>query len=211
MTRKAWGLGLLLVGSVAATAGDLLPYHRRARVSCGVSPCYDYETRRLSLPDVRETTATLLLEQVTAPPNSILTANDPRRQLRMWQVVDRPLQLDHCSLTNIAVWIDESGRWSANMTAIQQPFVGLDRQATPAARFLRNKFHVKIHAYGLAKVQTADRTTAVGRPEIFCLCLNPFWVDREQIKLHSDGGSISEEQRQRLPLVDRLEVEFRYE
>ncbi len=210
MTRRTWGLGLLLVGTVAATAGDLLPYHRRARVHRDIPP-YDYQTRRLSLPDVRETAITLVLEQVAAPPNSFLAANDARRQLRLWQVVDRPLQLDHCSLSNIAVWIDENGNWSANMTAAQQPFVGPDKQATPAVRFLRNKFHVTVHAYGMAKVQTGNRATAVGQPEIFCMCLNPFWVDREQIKLHNDGGRLSEDQRQRLPLVDRLEVEFRYE
>jgi len=211
MTRRTWGLSLLLLGTVAATAGDLLPYHRRAKVRCGISPGYDYETRRLSLPDVRETTATLLLEQVKSPPNTSLPGSNPQRQLRLWQVVDRSLQVDHCSLSNIAVWIDETGRWSANLTAVQQPFVGQDRQATPAARFLRNKFHVKVHAYGMAKVETGNRATAVGQPEIFCMCLTPFWVDREQIKLHNDGGSLSDEQLQRLPLVDRLEVEFRYE
>jgi len=205
------GVSVLLVGAVAASAGDLLPYHRRAKVRCDIPPRYDYETRRLSLPDVRETIATLLLEQVKAPSNSYLIANHPQRQLRLWQVVDRPLQVNHCSLSNIAVWIDESGRWSVNLTAVQHPFVGPDRQAMPEARFLRNEFHVKVHAYGMAKVETANRATAVSQPEIFCMCLNPFWVDREQVMLHNDGGTLSAEQLQRLPLVDRLEVEFRYE
>lgn len=211
MTRRAWGVGLLLLGTVEATAGDLLPYHRRAKVRCGIPSGYDYETRRLSLPGVRETSATLILEQVQAPPNSTLVGNNPQRRLRVWQVIDRPLKLDHCSLSNIAVWVDETGRWSANMTAVQQPFVGPDKQATPAARFLRNKFHVTVHAYGMAKVETGNRATAVGQPEIFSMCLKPFWGDREQVLLHSDGGTLSAEQLQRLPLVDRLEVEFRHE
>lgn len=211
MTRRTWGLSIVLLGTVAATAGDLLPYHRRARVRCGAPAIYEYEHKSTSLPDLRETSATLTLVAVQPPTNSVLTSADPRRTVRFWQVVDRPLKLDHCSLSGIAVWIDETGSWSASMTATQQPYVGPGRQATPAVRFLRNKFHVKVHAYGLAKVQSGDRASMVGQPEIFCMCLNPFWVDREQVLIHNDGGRLTDDQLQRLPLVDRLVVEFRYE
>lgn len=213
MSPRAIGVSVLLIGAVAASAGDLLPYHRRARINCGLSPCYDYRPRSLSGADVRETSATVFLDQVAAPPNSSLANDDPMRRLRIWQVVDRDLTVDHCSASGIAIWIDESGRWSVNLKATQSPFVvnGPDRQATPATRFLRNKFYLKLRAHGLAKTADPNRTSTVGQPEIFAIDLNPFWVERDTTIRWSQSGVLTPEQLARLPLVDRMEVEFRYE
>jgi hypothetical protein len=54
MTRRAFAISVFLVGAVAASAGDLIPYHRRAKTSCGISPCFDYVPRKLSKADVAD-------------------------------------------------------------------------------------------------------------------------------------------------------------
>jgi hypothetical protein len=41
--------------------------------------------------------------------------------------------------------------------------------------------------------------------------LKPFWVDRDTTIQHSEVGQLWGDQLQRLPLVERLEIEFRYE
>ena len=71
MSYRTVGVSVLLVGAVAASAGDLLPYHRKAKLRCGLSNCYDYEVRRTSPPAVGTTfnTLTLPLVPATAPVN----------------------------------------------------------------------------------------------------------------------------------------------
>jgi hypothetical protein len=56
-----------------------------------------------------------------------------------------------------------------------------------------------------------DRTQPVGQPEMFHMDLKPFWVDRDTTIQHSEVGQLWGDQLQRLPLVERLEIEFRYE
>jgi hypothetical protein len=204
----------MLLGSVAvACGGDLIPYHRRARVRCGLPPCYEYENRTLSKGMVGESSATLWLQQEGPLPNSTLSATSPGRRLRVWQGGGTALKVGHCSISKVAVWIDENGTWTTSLQAVQDPFIvnGNDRQATPAARFVRNGFHVTIRGYGLAKVADPNRAAQVGQPEMFCIDVPPFWVSRDSTERVSETGMLTMEQRERLPLVDRLEVELRIE
>ena len=229
MSYRTVGVSVLLVGAVAASAGDLLPYHRKAKLRCGLSNCYDYEVRRTSPPAVGTTfnTLTLPLVPATAPAllpaagasptllsasGNALTAEAASR-VKYWQAVDRELRVDHCAISQVAVWIDEQGNWSVNLTATQHPFVGPDGQATPEARFLRNRFRVTLRAYGAAPVNENPALAPLGKPELFHLDVTPFWVDRDQILLHRASGSLktTPPELRLLPLVDRMTVEFRYE
>jgi hypothetical protein len=46
---------------------------------------------------------------------------------------------------------------------------------------------------------------------MFCLNLPAFWVNRDSTIEHSEMGTLTPEQFERLPLVDRMEIELRYE
>lgn len=201
VSRRMLGMGVLLFGSSTVLAGNLFPYHRRAQVRCELPACYDFQTRNPSSADVRETAATLFLEQANAVANSSLAASVPQRRLRVWQVVDKKLSVDHCSLSNISVWIDENGNGTINLVAAQKPFIESEtaRQATPATRFLRNKFHVGLRAYGMAKTADPFRTASVGQPELFQFNVPPFWVERDTSIRHSVSFKLSDDQLQRLP------------
>ena len=240
ISRRTFGLSMLLVSVAGVSAGELIPYHRKAKLSCGLPAGYDYELRKPSLPSVAATLGTLVLVPATVPVSVSNTAvvptpqgnavvlsqtsatsvvqTQPAKIVRYWQSAAGELRVDHCAISQVAVWIDETGYWSVNLRAIQDPFIGPDRQATPNARFLRNRFYVKIHAYGSYTVQETPALVRVGKPELFRIEPTPFWVDRSQVELHRATGYLHGPPRclgpaeiEQLKFVDRLEVEFRYE
>lgn len=260
LSRRGFGLGVILLGAAGVSSGGLIPFHRKAKVRCNLPAGYDYQVRKLSEPAVIASHQVLVLLSVaipatlptgTAAPVSTENAQGgvtaiaatvaptplamtpvamtpvapkptvsppPAKIIRYWQSAQGDLRVDHCTVSQIAVWIDDQGYWSVNLRAAQDPFVGLDRQATPNARFLRNRFHVTVHAYGGDVVKETPALALLGKPELFRLEPTPFWVDRSQVKFHRATGYLHGAPRclcakevEQLQFVDRLEVEFRYE
>ena len=241
LSRRGFGLGVILLGAAGVAAGELIPLHRKAKVRCNLPSGYDYQVRKTSAAAVVATLEVLVLNSAAIPatlpvavavtPNAtngtatptplamkLPASNPPAKIIRYWQSAQGELRVDHCAISQIAVWIDDQGFWSINLRAIQDPFVGLDRQATPNARFLRNRFHVTIHAYGAYVIEETPALAPLGKPELFRLEPTPFWVDRSQVKFHRATGYLHGAPRdfcvaelQQLQFVDRLEVEFRYE
>lgn len=203
-------IGGLLVGTVAATAGDLLPYHRRARVRCSLPAWPGYVTQQASPPVRTETNTVLWLELTDPPANSTLNAPVPERRIRVYQG-GSPLVVEHCSIGRVALAIDETGLWTVSLAAEQFPYIvnGNDRQATPAARFLRNEFHIRFRGVALAQTEDPQRVAPVGQPEMFNVALQPFWMARDSRERISQRGRLTAEELARLPLVDRVEVELR--
>ena len=246
LSRRGFGLGVILLGAAGASAGELIPLHRKAKVRCNLPSGYDYHVRKTSAPSVVASLDVLVLNSAAIPatlpvanpvtPNASsgtatptplamslpasnpVVSNSPAKIIRYWQSAQGELRVDHCAISQIAVWIDDQGFWSINLRAIQDPFIGRDRQATPNARFLRNRFHVTIHAYGAYVIEETPALALLGKPELFRLEPSPFWVDRSQVKFHRATGYLHGAPRdfcvaelQQLQFVDRLEVEFRYE
>lgn len=208
--RRTVILSLVLAGGAVAWAGDPGFYRRRAHVRCGIPGWPGYGVQEFQKPVLGETDAVLWLELTDARQGSSLAAPAPERRVRIYQGA-KDLVVDHCTVSRLALAIDETGQWTASLTAEQNPFimVGTERQATPAARFLRNEFHLQLRGVALAKAADPDRIAVIGQPEMFCITLQPFWLTRESRERISQVGRLTPRQLQQLPLVDRVEVELR--
>lgn len=201
--------GVLTVGAAVVTAGDLLPYHRRAATRCTL-PNYPYVRSGATNPVSKETFAgeplvpVFLLETTT--PES-LGGMAPR----FWQMRAMELRDAHCSLSQVTLWVDPTGEWRLSFTAEQNPLVGPNQAATPQALFLRNKFYVKIRAVAAEKSATDMGILPVAGPEMFCIEIPPFWVERSERKNCSYRGTLPASDASRLKYVDRLWVDLSWE
>lgn len=136
----------------------------------------------------------------------------PSAAIKYWQLSESQIRSEHCSISNATLWIDDnSGEWRLSFTATQNPFVGPAQQALPAARFLRNKFFVKVRAVGAQPAASNAAISPLTGPEMFCIEIPPFWIDRSESRPVSYKGQLSELDRSRIKYVDRLLIDFSFE
>jgi hypothetical protein len=218
MRRLVPALGIVSVGAAALMAGDLLPYHRRAIVRCAPPQQFQYVRHNPSNPVTKETfTGNLLPVAIdpTAPPpagSQPAVLPGPGAAIKYWQLSESEIRSEHCSISNATLWVDDNnGEWRLSFTVAQNPFVGPARQATPAARFLRNKFFVKVRAVGAQPAASNAEVSPLTGPEMFCIEIPPFWIDRGETRPLSYQGQLSELDRRRMKYVDRLLVDFSFE
>ncbi len=206
--------GMLSINT--ASAGDLIPYCRAAKVRCSI-PNYAYQSQsyHLSPPASAESFSTLLLESTAQPLIECSTAGFQRpgdtRTVRFWQLSKGALEIDHCAISRVGVSVDDFGHWTVNLRASQDPFFGVKRQAEPAVRFKRNRFVVTVRGYGAAPLRETTTQTNLGKAELFRIEVPDFWVDRSDVVHVREVGRLSPVEMRTLSLVDRIEVDFRYE
>lgn len=141
------------------------------------------------------------------------------RAVKAFQFVERPrLRVDHCSISHMTVNLYQTGDWTLNLRADQNPLQleppEVDRQVTTSEQPLkftdhlkRNLFVIRLRCYALAGPSTAD--SAVGEPVVIPLEVRPFWVQRQQPQWHVDSGD-HPRIRQYFESIDRVEIEFTY-
>lgn len=209
----------LLIGIAGAAgtehlvAGELLPYHRRATVRCGVPGAYNYVRNDPANPVTQETFQGELIV-VANPPVAVMGASNATLAVApvFWQLRDSELRHEHCHISNVTLWIDDAtGDWRLSLTAAQNPFVGPERQATPAVRFLRNKFYIKIRAVGGQPVASNPDTSPLSGPEMLCIEVPGFWVEREQMRYLSFHGQLDRSTAARVKYVNRLMIDLQIE
>ncbi|MFO1046253.1 MAG: hypothetical protein U0941_31125 [Planctomycetaceae bacterium] len=216
MRRLVPALGILSVSTAVLMAGELFPYHRRAIVRCA-PPQIQYVHHNPSNP-VTKATFTGNLLPVTVNPSVAQTTGQPATlpgpsaTIKYWQLSESEIRSEHCSISNATLWIDDyTGEWRLSFTSTQNPFVGPANQALPAARFLRNKFFVMVRAVGAQPVVSNAATNPLTGPEMFCIEIPPFWIDRSETRPVSYKGQLSELDRSRIKYVDRLLIDFSFE
>lgn len=209
MRRLVPALGIVSVGAAALMAGDLLPYHRRAIVRCAPPQQFQYVRHNPSNPVTKETFTGVMVPVAGDPSDFPLTVGG--RPVKYWQLRESEIRNEHCAISNVTLCVDDAGEWRLSFTVAQNPFVGPARQAMPAARFLRNKFFVKVRAVGGQKVASNAEASPLTGPEMFCIEIPPFWIDRGETRPLSYQGQFNDLDRGRLKYVDRLLVDFSFE
>lgn len=209
MRRLVPAIGILSVGAAALMAGDLLPYHRRALVRCSPPQQLPYVRHNPSNPVTKESFTGVLLPVAGKPTD--LPQSDGGPAVKYWQLRESEIKNGHCAISNVTLWVDDHGEWRLSFSVAQDPFVGPARQATPAARFLRNKFFVKVRAVGGQTVASDAAVSPLTGPEMFCIEIPPFWIDRGETRPLSYQGQLNDRDRGRLKYVDRLLVDFSFE
>lgn len=206
-------MAALSLGAAALMAGEFTHYRHRAKVGCHI-PNYSYVRTEATSPVTSQSTPGLLLP-ARIPPEVANSGGTPLGQpgaIRFWQMDQLELRQQHCAISQVSFWIDHSQkRWCLSYRATQEPFIGPDRQATPEARFLRNRFHVTVRGVGLATERTTVDTAPLTGPELLRVNATPRWIERSHTELIQDSGQLDEASMARVPYLDRLLIDFRYE
>lgn len=203
---RTW-LFALVVLTIAAGPS----YHfTRPRVRCGI-PARDYQFAGLSphLFALSQPALTLTSPASDAAPVQTLA--------RLYQFDVGKLEIEHCSVSEMALQIFPDGYWRLDLRADQNPrqLKPLDvvpnvTTAQPATRYTadlrRNQFHVRVQCYAAAAGANGSR---LGKPIVATLTPDPFWVQRGEPRSWSATGG-DPELRTFFPTIDRVGVEFYY-
>jgi hypothetical protein len=158
------------------------------------------------------------------------------RQIKFYQLKTNELRVEHCSISRISLAIQDDGYWTLSLRADQNPQTAtntplvaagtpksvakttvpqpkpLIRGASPTTKFTdhikRNLFTVSIRGYtGYLTEGPAD--AAPGRPVLFQLLPDPFWVQRA-VPLFPKFEGMKAEIKDFYKTIDRIEVELSY-
>jgi len=215
-------LKFLLAAAILTGVASAAHYRvARPQVRGGLK-VYDYQYGSRSASKVAVSRTATMVPSTQAP--------GPRdHEIKLFQV-ERPkeLEIEHCSITQVALQMDREGDWTLSLRAYQNAPLPADqaaqaekaekaerraakKKAAPAegkALFeKRSLFVVKIRAYGTSSEAAGSRDDLQGRPAMFTLGPESFWVERGQPydlyrKYHN--GEIT----RYFDHVDHVEVEF---
>ena len=207
--RRLWLIGLMVPVVAGVALAGWTRHCTRPRLETGI-PIRDYQYRSRS--------ASVMALSKTAIP--LEREADARRGLQPKEIQlfqwDRPsLQIDHCSISRVALQLHDDGSWVLSLRADQnrepeEPGTPEERESRFQTLHLkRNQFVVKLRCYGAYRLEEprADETT--GKPVLFELGPKRFWVQRAQPKDFWFRGN-DDDVRRYFDLVDRVEIELFY-
>ena len=89
------------------------------------------------------------------------------------------LSVDHCQISQIAVEIENTGRWNLKLLAQQNPNVAVDGQL-PTAHLRQNEFVVQLRFYGEFQSEPLTTNPVFGRPALAQVDAIEFYVRNGQ-------------------------------
>lgn len=200
-------------------------FHRtRPSVRCDI-PARDYQHIKLSQPARSLSNVAVVIDpRLALTPsrdvnNRVGPAHADRLQAKVksFQFVKDPtLQIDHCSLADMSVLLDETGKWTVSLRANQNPLnpvnpldvTTLEPKRLFTDHLQRNKFHITVNCYAQYGSVAGERL--LGQPLVIPLTVKPFWVQRQQPYSLFETDYSPEVQRH-FDSIDRVEIEFAYQ
>jgi hypothetical protein len=207
---------LVVLGTVCA--GQVYRHQARPRVCCTL-PERDYVRANppTTLGLAVSSTAVLLRK----PDLTVSAPATPGERVALFQLSQSALAVDHCSLSRVALLLRDDGSWALSFRADQNPVVpvapplpartvaGSTALALQTLHIRRNQFFVRVRGYGAFLVAPPGLDLAPGRPVLFEIAVDPFWVQRgvpEFLTFRGSDPSVAYD----FALIDRVEVELRY-
>ena len=141
-------------------------------------------------------------------PNDLVGQN---RVIKLYQLDRQNLQIDHCSISQVALQLHNDGRWVLSLRGDQNPKPedGKPAPYNPVLHIKRNEFFVRLRCLGAAQNEPAANGVGAGKPVLVDLAPCSFWVQNGSPRWVRTGGH-SETVRAYLSRIDRVEVEFFY-
>jgi hypothetical protein len=239
---SAKSLALLLVSALtiagAAVGKGVRRYHARPQERCGI-PEADYQPRHpppLVDPVIAVSQVGVLLAQpqTTASDTAMslkiegARTTAPRTRVKVYQFAPTSLQIDHCSISRMALFLTDRGHWRLSLQADQNPQVvlppaGVAVPTTAQVRGLpnvqlkqtthlkRNLFVIKVRGLGAYREPLAvpPKPPTQGKPVLMDLPPIEFWVQRgvpySAVFENENGDSATY-----FDQIDRVEIEFSY-
>lgn len=139
-----------------------------------------------------------------------LSAIQPERDLRFFQLDRAQLTVDHCVVSDVAIQLYRNGCWVLSLRADQHPNSAADAYVhQPRLHLKRNQFNVRLRCYGFYSGATAPSSLKAGRPILAQLKPVSFWVERQQPKFLRIG-CFDHNLAVHFDRINRMEVEFFY-
>ena len=227
MTLRIRLLCLAIAASVTVVAAGPHRGVTHPQVRCAL-PDRDYQYRTYSQPVQSVSAVGVLVRQPLTSADMTESEREKQRwrgdpttlrAVKAFQFVERPrLEIDHCSISRISLQLYETGDWTLTLRADQNPVrlepPAVDRQVTTAEErekftdhLKRNSFVVNLRCYA-RDGETGD-DSAVGKPVVIPLEVQPFWVQAQEPRWYADQGN-HPQIRQFFEFIDRVEIEFSY-
>lgn len=211
------GIALSVVGLSGAGAKH---YHSQARCLPGLPP-RDYAYHDLSPSAIALSERAVALRAPVNP--SLAVVGEATERIRLYQFIEAPaLRVDHCFVLRPSVTLSSTGTWVVSFRAVQNPIVTANdpflpiirdeirEQVKQTSQILRNRFHVQVRGYAARPLANGPGATTLSAPVLFEAHVTPFWVERgvpREIRVSYDSPDVA----RYFDLIDRVEVEFRYE
>lgn len=141
------------------------------------------------------------------------TQLDPRpeddRAIKLFQLDRSRMRVNHCSISDVALQLDDRGHWVLSLRADQNPRPSTREEARYNSRLhlKRNEFVVRLRCLGFVQEPRAE--VHAGRPVLAEINPEPFWVENGQPK-YLRVTDCNDDVRQNVHLIDRVEIEFFY-
>ncbi len=214
--RQMLQLGVLSCISSVVTADDLF-FGRPLKNRCCL-PSHDYVTDGFSLPVTGQSLSPVKAVPATSHVRAgQFTEQKHRDQLtaadtlliKVFQIRPASLIADHCTVSQVAVTLSDSGEWFVSCSATQNPAAVEETRRTEFERFLRNQFRLQVRPVLIISGDSPVKPGDGGLPEVECIEDQTFWVRKgEQRKLALSGTS--DRLATLFEQVERVQVHFSY-
>ena len=171
----------------ATVFAQCFPHATRTRPVCCLSGRYDYSINKLTNP------VTALSFEGTLDTDSALLGSSspiPGRivRVRSFPLREKELAKDHCRISKVVVTISESGDWTIDMLAEQNPALLPHEQQPRVQLYRQNRFHVMVRPLLGSKVTSPASLDDVVAPAVSVLKVDPFWLEKgETRRVHAEG------------------------
>jgi hypothetical protein len=235
-------LALILVAALTAgsalAGGGVRRYHARPQELCAI-PAADYQPPHPP-PIVKPVLAVSQVGVLLAQPQQAVTGEAAmsmkisgqstiaRPRVKFYQFAPTALQIDHCSISRIAMTINDSGYWRLNFQADQNPHVDFppagiavpvqaQTRGLPAVplkqttHLKRNLFVIRVRGLGPFPEPLATPPTppALGKPVFLAIGPIGFWVQRG-VPYPAVFDGVNPDATAFFDQIDRVEFEFSY-
>lgn len=131
--------------------------------------------------------------------------------IHLFVLSEPQLEIDHCSISQVAVQIQPNGDWTLSLRGDQnrRPPAGQANTYNPRLHIRRNEFSVQLRCLGNFREEPSEVGNLVPKPVLVDLGPVHFWVENGEPRHLRHRGN-SRELAAALPLIDRVEVEFSY-
>lgn len=143
------------------------------------------------------------------PGRSSPLASGPVR-VRSFPLRKKDITIDHCRISDVVVTIAESGDWTVDMVAEQNPQL-LSNEMQPGIQiYHQNKFHITVRPLLGSQVVSPDSLNDVVAPTVSSLRVSPFWLEKGQTK-HIHHVEYDPQLAARFDSIRHVAVDFQYE
>jgi hypothetical protein len=206
-TKRVLVLGLALLALAGAAMAGTWCHHMWPGHLPGI-PSRNYQYRPRSAPLMALSRSPVLLQEVDT------ATGRATGQILLYQWNDAALEIDHCSISRVALQFYKDGRWTVSLRADQNPqnllsITTADGQTKLIGHLKRNQFAIRFRCYGDYRVPETVADQTAGKPVLFALNPPEFWVQKAEPFDYSFMG-FDDEVREFFTRVDRVELEFYY-